>query len=113
MYLKKTDVFKTVIPTKMLEFMSCARPVILGVDGVAREILDNAEAGIYVEPGNIGALANAISQLASSPAQCNILGQNGRKHILAHFSRNQTAQEYISVLQKILGNTQKGISAAA
>jgi hypothetical protein len=25
--LKKTDVFKTVIPTKMLEYMSCARPV--------------------------------------------------------------------------------------
>ena len=34
--LKKTDVFKTVIPTKMLEFMSCSRPVILGVDGQAR-----------------------------------------------------------------------------
>ena len=34
--LKKTDLFKTVIPTKMLEFMSCARPVILGVEGQAR-----------------------------------------------------------------------------
>ena len=112
-YLKSADVFKTVIPTKMLEFMSCARPVILGVDGIAREILDNAQAGIYVEPGNVAALANAISHLASSPAHCNILGQNGRKHILAHFSRKQTAQEYISLLQEILGKTQKGISAAA
>src|ERR1700738_2729742 len=37
--LQKTDVFKTVIPTKMLEFMSCARPVILGVDGQARQII--------------------------------------------------------------------------
>ena len=40
--LKKTDVFKTVIPTKMLEFMSCARPVILGVDGQARQIVEDA-----------------------------------------------------------------------
>src|SRR5207245_6018460 len=31
--LKKSDVFETVIPTKMLEFMSCGRPVILGVSG--------------------------------------------------------------------------------
>ena len=38
--LKKTELFKTVIPTKMLEFMSCARPVILGVDGQARSILE-------------------------------------------------------------------------
>ena len=42
--LKKTDLFKTVIPTKMLEFMSCARPVILGVDGQARQILEEARA---------------------------------------------------------------------
>ena len=41
--LKKADVFKTVIPTKMLEFMACGRPVILGVDGQAREILEKLE----------------------------------------------------------------------
>ncbi|MFZ0537441.1 MAG: glycosyltransferase family 4 protein, partial [Candidatus Sulfotelmatobacter sp.] len=40
--LKKADLFKTVIPTKMLEFMACARPVILGVDGQARAILEEA-----------------------------------------------------------------------
>ena len=44
--LKKTDLFKTVIPTKMLEFMSCARPVILGVDGQARAILEEARGGL-------------------------------------------------------------------
>ena len=43
--LKKSDVFKTVIPTKMLEFMSCGRPVILGVEGQAQEILERSRAG--------------------------------------------------------------------
>src|SRR5436190_14502263 len=33
--LRNSKVFETVIPTKMLEFMSCARPVILGVTGQA------------------------------------------------------------------------------
>ena len=50
--LKKTELFKTVIPTKMLEFMSCAKPVILGVDGQARHILEEAGAGITIEPEN-------------------------------------------------------------
>jgi hypothetical protein len=41
--LKKTDLFKTVIPTKMPEFMACARPVILGVDGQARQMLEEEQ----------------------------------------------------------------------
>ena len=46
--LRKTDVFKTVIPTKMLEFMSCARPLILAVDGQARSIVEEANAGFLL-----------------------------------------------------------------
>ena len=51
--LRKAELFKTVIPTKMLEFMSCARPLILGVDGQARKIMDEAEAGLFVEPESV------------------------------------------------------------
>src|SRR4029077_12234498 len=58
--LKKTDLFKTVIPTKMLEFLSCARPVILGVEGQAREVLEEARGGIVIEPENSVALVDAI-----------------------------------------------------
>jgi len=58
--LKKAPVFKTVIPTKMLEFMACGRPVILGVDGQARQILEEAEGGIYTEPNDPDALTDAI-----------------------------------------------------
>ncbi len=66
--LKKTDVFKTVIPTKMLEFMSCARPVILGVEGQARQIIEDAGAGLVIEPENAPALVEAIHQLSANPA---------------------------------------------
>ena len=48
--LKKADVFQTVIPTKMLEFMSCGRAVILGVEGQAAEILQEAKAGFAFLP---------------------------------------------------------------
>ncbi|HET6177972.1 MAG TPA: glycosyltransferase family 4 protein [Candidatus Sulfotelmatobacter sp.] len=96
--LRKTDVFKTVIPTKMLEFMACARPVILGVDGQARQIVEDAGAGLVVEPENAEALAAAISQLAANPDLGRNLGQKGREHILRYFSRDRTAEKYIQVL---------------
>jgi colanic acid biosynthesis glycosyl transferase WcaI len=98
--LKKTDVFKTVIPTKMLEFMSCARPVILGVDGQARQIVEEARAGIVIEPENAAALARAVTQLAKDHELGTTLGRQGREYILRNFSRLRTAEKYIQVLQK-------------
>jgi glycosyltransferase involved in cell wall biosynthesis len=100
--LKKTDLFKTVIPTKMLEFMSCARPVILGVDGQAREIVERAEAGMFVEPENADALVAAIARLRADPGLRETLGNHGRRYIMEHFSRRRTATTYIQVLDKLL-----------
>ena len=101
--LKKTDIFKTVIPTKMLEFMSCARPVILGVDGQARQIIEEAAAGIVIEPENADALVRAIQRLSADRELATALGQKGREHILRHFSRGKTAEKYIDVLQRLAG----------
>ena len=98
--LKRTDVFKTVIPTKMLEFMSCARPVILGVEGQARQIVDEAGAGIVIEPENAEALVRAITQLAENPELGVELGKKGREHILLNFSRDRTAEKYIQILER-------------
>jgi len=101
--LKKTDVFKTVIPTKMLEFMSCARPVILGVEGQAQKIVEEAGAGIVIEPEKSSALAHAIKRLAGDLSLGATLGKNGREYIVRRFSRKQTAEDYIQVLQELCG----------
>ena len=100
--LKKTEVFKTVIPTKMLEFMSCERPVILGVEGQSQEILENAGAGLVIEPGNAEHLARAIQELAADPQKAESLGKKGREYILQNFSRAATAKKYIEVLQALI-----------
>jgi colanic acid biosynthesis glycosyl transferase WcaI len=111
--LKKADVFKTVIPTKMLEFMSCARPVILGVEGQSLQIMEDARAGLVIEPENSEALSEAITQLASSPELRRRLGQNGREYILRHYSRRVTAEIYIRVLESLLGLSHPRKAAAA
>jgi len=100
--LKKTDIFKTVIPTKMLEFMSCARPVILGVEGQARQILEEAGAGIVIEPENADALRAAIEQLSANRELGRALGQKGREYILEKFSRARSAEKYIGVLGRVV-----------
>jgi glycosyltransferase involved in cell wall biosynthesis len=100
--LKKAEVFKTVIPTKMLEFMSCSRPVILGVEGQARKIMDEARAGIGIDPGSADELVEAITLLAANPTLRESLGRNGRRYIQQRFSRRSTATAYLDVLENLL-----------
>jgi glycosyltransferase involved in cell wall biosynthesis len=111
--LKKSELFKTVIPTKMLEFMSCARPVVLGVDGESRKILEEAQAGIYVEPEDPEQLAQAVLRLAADEHLRETLGHNGRRYILRNLSRRRSAQIYIDVLSSVVGKAKRKNSAAA
>lgn len=105
--LKKADVFKTVIPTKMLEFMACGRPVILGVDGQARQIIEEAKAGIFIEPEDPSALSQAVTQLYHNASLRHALGYNGHCYIKERFSREQTAQVYTDVLARVILNSKQ------
>ncbi len=111
--LKKTDLFKTVIPTKMLEFMSCACPLILGVGGQARDIMEQAHAGVAIEPENPEELVNAVIRLAKDRALREELGKNGRRHIVQHFSRERKASNYIEILQSMMNERKLRHAAAA
>ncbi len=96
--LKKSELFKTVIPTKLLEYMACERPVIVAVDGQARQIAEAAGAGVFVEPENSQALVNAVLDLAVDPERRQRMGASGRQYIVNKFSREKTAHDYIAVL---------------
>jgi glycosyltransferase involved in cell wall biosynthesis len=110
--LKKNEIFRTVIPSKMLEFMSCARPVILGVEGQASRLLEEAQAGICIEPGNSSELSQAILCLAADEQLRETLGRNGRRYVLQYFSRRQTATRYLEVLRAMMGKEKQRAIAA-
>jgi glycosyltransferase involved in cell wall biosynthesis len=101
--LKKTELFKTVIPTKLLEYMACERPVIVAVDGQARQIVEEAAAGVFVEPEDSKALAEAVLALAADPEQRRQMGFSGRQYIVNRLSRERTARDYITVLGALRG----------
>ena len=101
--LRKSQVFETVIPTKMLESMSCGRPVILGLKGQALEIINRAQAGICIEPEDPAALCDAVLKLRTDAQLRCALGSNGREYILRNLSREQTSTAYLEILKGMLG----------
>jgi glycosyltransferase involved in cell wall biosynthesis len=82
--------------------MACERPVIVAVDGQARKIVEQAEAGVFVEAENAKALAQAIVDLSENPDRRRQMGMNGRRYIVNNFSREKTARDYIGVLEMFI-----------
>lgn len=100
-HLRKTELFKTVLPSKLFEGMALSRPVLLGVRGCAQELVQRADAGLCFEPENAPELCDAIARLSSDPANATRMGANGRRFVAAEFNREHLAVEYTNVLAKV------------
>ena len=95
--LRKTDLFKTVIPSKIFEAMGMATPIVLGVDGEARARLEAAQGGVAIEPENAQALADAVLALARDPAARAAIGERANAYVRAHFDRRVLAARYLAL----------------
>jgi glycosyltransferase involved in cell wall biosynthesis len=100
--LRRDPLFKTVLPTKMLEFMACSRPIIAGVEGLTQELIDRSGAGLSIEPENVDQLVDAIMTLANNPQLRCEMGAAGRRFAVSEFSRRATAERYSSALQHMV-----------
>jgi glycosyltransferase involved in cell wall biosynthesis len=96
--LRDVPLFATFIPSKMFEYLAAAKPVIGSVAGEAAQILREAGA-VVVPPEDSEALAGAIQALATDPARCAAMGQQGRAYVERFFDRAELAREYRKILE--------------
>lgn len=102
--LQNNPTFRTVYPNKVFDYMSCARPVVLAIDGVARKLVcDQAQAGIFAEPENPNEIARALIRLSEDPGACASMGQNGRSWVIANAGRTGLASRYLSAMEEVVG----------
>ncbi len=101
--LRKLPMAGITLPAKVFEIMACARPILLGVDGEARRLVEQeAGAAIYVEPENPEALVSAILYLRENPEVANALGRRGRTFVEAHFDREKLVEALEEQITKLL-----------
>ncbi|RLA50657.1 MAG: glycosyltransferase WbuB [Gammaproteobacteria bacterium] len=105
--LRKLDLFLTVIPSKIFESMAMKKPIIIGVDGESKEIINDARAGIAIKPESATELAAAIIKLADSPALCQKYGEQGSQYVATHFDRHILAQQYEKKLAALCETSQE------
>jgi glycosyltransferase involved in cell wall biosynthesis len=96
--LKPVEMYKTTYPNKVFDYMASGKPVVLAIDGVIREVIENACGGIPVRPGDAEAISQAILQLADGPELTHRLGLQARSYVQTHFDRAILASRFMEIM---------------
>jgi len=99
--LKPLEEYKTTYPNKVFDYLAAGRPVVLAIDGVIREVVEAAGCGIFTEPGNPSALAEAIRTLAEDKEKAHGMGLQGRAYLEEHFSRAAIVEKLLGLLAEM------------
>lgn len=100
--LQDNPMMKTVYPNKVFDYMACARPSLIAIDGVARKLVcDEAGAGYFVRPQDPRDIADGVIALADNPAGRAEMGERGRAWVLANATRESLAQRYLDILTRL------------
>ncbi len=99
--LKPIDAFKTTYPNKVFDYMAAGKPVLLAIDGVIRDVVEAAGAGIFVPPGNSEALASAVEEMWQNPKDVKRMGAAGREYVKVNFDRSKQVDALIAVMQEM------------
>lgn len=97
--LRKLELFKATLPVRMFDAWACNLPVILGVEGEARELLEKAEGGLFIPPEDPQELAAALMRLRASPDERQKMGESGRAFTVQNYSRHSLAGKLITELE--------------
>ncbi|RLJ63282.1 glycosyltransferase involved in cell wall biosynthesis [Lacinutrix venerupis] len=100
--LKKVDTFKTIYSNKTFDYMSCKKPILLAIDGVSRDLVEQAKCGYYVEPENPEEIEKGIRLMLANKESLNIMGENGFNHAKKYFDRRDLASKYTNKIKEVL-----------
>lgn len=99
--LKNVDTFKTVYSNKTFDYVSCKKPILMAIDGVSRKLVEDANAGCFVEPENAESFNSVIRNYIQNPILLTQQGENGYNYAKENFDREKLAVKYIERLKQL------------
>ncbi len=99
--LRKSDLFTTVIPSKIFENAAMEVPILMGVEGEAKEIVENYNAGICFEPENEKDFIAKL-KIVTNPENQKVF-KEGCKGLAIDFDRKNLAEKMLNVLHQASG----------
>jgi glycosyltransferase involved in cell wall biosynthesis len=101
-HLRNDPLYHITIPSKIVSYMACGRPVLCAVPGDGAGVVRAAGAGLLCPPEDPQALAQAVRTLYTMPAaQREALGEAGRESFLQNYTRRVVVERQMQVLQEV------------
>jgi glycosyltransferase involved in cell wall biosynthesis len=100
-HLRRTELFRTVIPSKLFECMAMGIPVLHGVEGESADIVSKHHVGLMFKPENPAALSEAILTLSEDVKLRQILGKNGPQTV-KEYDRAVLASKMLGAVRQVL-----------
>ncbi len=100
-HLKRSDLFRSVIPSKLFECMGMGIPVLHGVEGESAAIVEREGVGLLFQPENAEDLCRRLRELADDPQMRKHLGVNGIE-AAKHYDRKALAMKMLAQLEAIV-----------
>jgi len=105
--LRRLELFEGALPSKMFDAWACGCPLILSIQGEAQQVLERADAGLFVEPENAGQMAQAILRLKDDPALLRRYRDNGRRFVEEGYSRQRLAARLEGLLLAVVESSKR------
>jgi glycosyltransferase involved in cell wall biosynthesis len=99
--LRRDPLFTTVIPSKIFETSAMHIPIMLGVDGEARSLVEKYGAGLFYEPEDKEDFLAKLNRLISDRelyATC----QEGCDRLAKDFDRKRLAQDMLEAIESVV-----------
>ncbi|MFO7914296.1 MAG: glycosyltransferase family 4 protein [Candidatus Krumholzibacteriales bacterium] len=100
--LKDSYLFRSVVPSKMFEYMAVKTPLLMSVpEGEATTIVKKYDCGVLCDPDSPESLAENIMHLFNNQDKLEYYGDNGYKAVMEKYNRGVFASKYQELIEAI------------
>lgn len=95
--LMNIPMFRMTYPNKVFDYMAAAKPTVFCIDGVIREVIEAANGGVFVPPGDDGNLARTVYCLEKDRATAIEMGKSAREYVINNLNRRHQAEQFLKL----------------
>jgi glycosyltransferase involved in cell wall biosynthesis len=103
--LKDIPAYSLTYPNKVFDYMAAGIPVLCMIDGVIRKVVEEAGAGIFIQPGDPMALKGAVLKWSSRQTELEEMGRRGRDFVKERFDRGALADRMLELMRSVTNGT--------
>lgn len=107
-HLRPDPLFEMQIPSKVVSYLACGRPILCGIAGSAADLVEDAGAGLSCPPGDAAAMAGLLRHFYTMTAkERQRLGESGRRTYLAKYTREVQTHRFAQILSEVVSTDRR------